>query len=75
MKHHFSRRTRRYRRPLPPTPTRAQMRQRVSRLLYACEVEAVRHAQLASPDLKHLENLNHHIRFFSEALSQLEDEQ
>jgi hypothetical protein len=73
MKHTPWRRLRRYRRPLPPSPTRAQMRQRVSRLLYACQVEATREAQLQQPDLQHLENLNDHIRFFAEALTQLED--
>ena len=74
MKHTPWRRLRRYRRPLPPTPTRSQMRQRVSRLLYACQVEAACEARRVQPDLQHLENLTSHIRFFSEALTLLEDE-
>ena len=73
MKHAAWRRLRRYRRPLPPSPTRAQMRQRVSRLLLACRVEAAREAHRSNPDLQHLENLNSHIRFFTEALAELED--
>jgi hypothetical protein len=51
------------------------MRQRVSRLLYACQVEATREAQLQQPDLQHLENLNDHIRFFAGALAELEDKE
>jgi hypothetical protein len=70
---HRSRRLARYRRPLPPSPTRSQMRQRVSRLLYACQVEATREAQNPNGDPHHLANLCQHIRFFSEALEQLEE--
>jgi hypothetical protein len=49
------------------------MRQRVSRLLHACQVEATREAQNPHGDPHHLANLCHHIRFFSEALEQLEE--
>jgi hypothetical protein len=70
---HRSRRPNRYRRSLPTPPTRAQMRQRVSRLLHACQVEATREAQNPNGDPHHLANLCHHIRFFSEALEQLEE--
>ena len=74
MKHRSTRPRRRFSRPVPPQPTRAQIRQRVSRLLAACRIEAAREARLNEPDLQHLENLHDHIRFFSEALDYLEQE-
>lgn len=76
MKHSAWRRCRRsYRRPSPPSPTRAQMHQRVSRLLSVCRIEAAREAQNPYRDLQHLENLHDHIDFFSRALAQLEEEE
>jgi hypothetical protein len=75
MKHRSSARPRRrFHRPVPQQPTRAQMRQRVSRLLAVCRIEAAREVRLAEPDLQHLENLHDHIRFFREALEYLEQE-
>jgi hypothetical protein len=49
------------------------MRQRVSRLLYACQVEAAVEARNPNRDLDHIARLCDHIDFFARALAQLEE--
>ncbi len=71
---HRSRRPRRFRRPLPPQPTRAQVRQRINRLCSLYQLEAVIEAHKPAPDPQHLGRLDRHVAFFNEALSYLEEE-
>lgn len=67
MKHH-SRRPRRLGRPVPPPPTRAQVRQRIGRLCSLYRLEAALELQKTTPDASHLRRLDAHIGFFCEAL-------
>ena len=58
MSNHRSRRPCRYRRPAPPSPTRAQVRQRITRLSVLYKLEALLELQKPEPDAVHLGQLN-----------------
>ena len=67
MKHH-SRRPRRLARPVPPPPTRAQVRQRIGQLCSLYRLEAALELHKTAPDASHLHRLDAHIGFFREVL-------
>ena len=52
MTHHRSRRPARHRRPAPPSPTRAQVRQRINRLSVLYKLEALLELQKPEPDYR-----------------------
>ena len=74
MKHRTSRRPRRFRRPLPPQPTRSQVRQRINRLCSLYQLEAIAELSKPAPDPQHLGRLNRGLGFLNEARTYLEEE-
>lgn len=71
---HRSRRPRRFRRPLPPPPTRAQVRQRMNQLCSLYQLEFALEAQQPVPDPQHLSRLHRDLAFMGEALTYLEED-
>jgi len=71
---HRSRRPRRFRRPLPPQPTRAQVRQRINRLCSLYQLEALIEVTKPAPDPQHLGRLDRDVAFLNEARTYLEEE-
>jgi hypothetical protein len=71
MKHH-SRRPRPLGRPIPPPPTRAQVRQRIGRLCSLYRLEAALELHKPTPDASQLRRLDAHIGFFREVLAMQE---
>lgn len=69
---HRSRRPRRLRRPVPPPPTRAQVRQHIGRLCSLYRLEATLELQKSVPDASHLRRLDAHIGFSREVLAMQE---
>ena len=72
MSNHRSRRPRRYRRPAPPSPSRAQVRQRISRLSVFYKLEALLELQKPEPNIVHLGRLNADAGLLNQILSSLE---
>src|SRR3954468_16646943 len=73
MSHHRSRRPSRHRRPAPPSPTRGQVRQRISRLSVLYKLEALLELQKPEPDAVHLGQLNEDAGLLNQILSSLEE--
>ena len=73
MSHHRSRRSRRHRRPILPSPTRAQVRQRISRLSVLYKLEALLELQKPEPDTVHLGQLNEDVGLLNQILNSLEE--
>jgi hypothetical protein len=73
MTHHRSRRPARHRRPAPPSPTRAQVRQRITRLSVLYKLEALLELQKPEPDTVHLNQLNEDAGLLNKLLDSLEE--
>jgi hypothetical protein len=73
MTHHRSRRPSRYRRPALPSPTRAQVRQRISRLSVLYKLEALLELQKPEPDTVHLSQINQDAGLLNQILNSLEE--
>jgi hypothetical protein len=71
---HRSRRPRRFRRPLPPPPTRSQIRQRIGQVCSLYRLEFVLEAQKPAPDPQHLGRLHTELVLMNEALTHLEEQ-
>jgi hypothetical protein len=65
---------RRYRRPVPLPATRSQVRQKVDRLRYLYELEAVLELSQAKPDINYLLQLDLESSFLRDVAASIEEQ-
>ena len=73
MSHRRSYRSSRHRRPVPPPPTRAQVRQRISRLRTLYQLQALAELQKPEPAAVHLGRLNNDVGLLNQIVDYLKE--